>query len=258
LWLIPLPFLTSVYQPGKLQRYIIAGVLQGGLISAAAWMVANRRTNPGIATGRRESSVAASLLVANWCVTSLALNMDNPPRGAAWLASLLDQQLRYYALVAGGLIALAGLAVLAARLRDAGERTLPVLACTAAVVSQLLFTLLFLALPHATTARFQHEAQSGDAAEWWTAFAAAFSSVEIVQRLLIYLAMILYAVSFQRAELLGRRAVACLVVVTVLTAVANLVVHIPPAVPLVLPYLAGVWLLNGSGAEQSNQLRTAD
>ena len=250
LWLIPLPFLTAFYQPGNLRPYIIVGVLQGGLIGAAAWMVVNRRKNHGFVTGRQESSVAAGLLVANWCVTSLALNMNNPPRGATWLATLLDQQFRYYALVAGGLIALAGLAVLAARLRDAGERTLPVLACTAAVVSQLLFLMLFLALPHATTARFQHEAQSGDAAVWWTTFAAVFSSVEFVQRLLIYLAMILYAVSLQRSNLWDRRAGVWLVLLTTLTASANLAVHIPPAVPLILPYFAGVLLLNESRTER--------
>jgi len=258
LWLIPLPFLTSAYASGKLQRYIVAGVLQGGLIAAAAWVLANQRRNRSIVTGRPESLVAASLLVANWAVTSLALNMEAPPRGAAWLASLFDQQLRYYALVAGGLIALAGLALLAARLHDAGERALPILAFTAAVVSQLLFTILFLVLPHATTARFNHEVQYGAAAGWWATFGAAFSSMQVVQRVLMYLAMILYAVSSRRAALMGRRAMACLVSLTALMALANLAVHIPPAVPLVLPYLAGVLLLSGSGAEQSTQSRTTD
>lgn len=247
LWFIPLPLLTFVYQPGKLLPYILAGVLQGGLIGMAAWTLANQRRNSGIISGRRESLPAASLLVANWVVTCLALNMDAPPRGATWLATLLDQQFRYYALVAGGLIALAGLAVLAARLHAAGERTLPVLAGTAAGVSLLLFTLLFLALPHATTARFNQEAQPGGAAQWWAPVAAVFSSVGIVQRALLYLAMILYAVSLRRAALWGRPAMLGLVSVTVLMALANLAVHIPPAVPLVLPYLAGVLLLDDGG-----------
>lgn len=258
LLVIPLPFLTSVYQPGNLQRYVIAGVFQGCLIGAAAWMVANRPKKYGVVAGRPESSVAAGLLVASWSVTSLALNMNNPPRAAAWLATLLDQHFRYYALVAGGLIALAGLAVLAARLHDAGERTLPVLACTAAAVSQLLFTILFLALPYVTTARFRIEAQGGDASEWWATFAGAFSSVQIVQRLLIYLAMVLYAVSLWRANFWDWRASAYLALVTALTASANLAVHIPPAVPLVLPYLAGVLLLSRSGAAQSIHSRTTD
>ncbi len=232
LLLIPLPFLTSVYRPGNLPGYIIAGAVQGALIAAAAWTLAKKRSD----------RAPAGFLIANWIVTSLALNMDAPPRGAAWLATIPDQEFRYYALVAGGLIALAGLALLAARLRDAGERTCPVLAVTAAAVSQVLFTLSFLALPHATTARFTYAARSGADPEWWAIVAAILASFGIVQRNLIYLAMILYAVSLRRAAFLGARSTACLASLTALLAVANMLVHIPPAVPLVLPYLAGVLL----------------
>lgn len=248
LLIVPLPFLSSMYQPGHLQGFIIAGVIQGGLIGVAAWVLVNQRRDGVAVTGRRESLVAAGLLIANWAVTSMALNMNAPPRGEAWLKTTLDQQFRYYALVVGGLVALGGLSALAARLRDAGEGMLSALGLTSAVVSQLLFTLLFLSLPYATTPRFNSEVHPGDVAQWWPAFAAVFHSMEIVQRVLLYFAMILFAASSWRTEILAPLPAISLISLTLLAGLANLAVHIPPAVPFVLPYLTGVFLLGQMGA----------
>lgn len=241
LLLIPMPVLTFAYEPGKLERYITIALFQGLLIAGAAWLLVKRKGE-----GDRTTLAAACLLVANWIVTSMALNMNTPPTGQAWLSTLPDQQFRYHALAAGGLIALGGLALLAARLYDAGERTLPVLAVTAAMVSHLLFTVLMISLPHAATARYQH----AEATQWWTTVGAVFSSLGVVQRYLLYCAVILFAVSLRRAGWLGRMATASLVSLTALAAVANSAVHFPPAVPFILPYLAGVLLLFEMGPRQ--------
>ena len=246
LWIIPLPFLESFYQPGRLGRFLIAGSIQAVVVATAAWSVMGRRERWGTNAGRRGALVAPALLIANWTITSLALNMSNPPRGAAWLATQSDQQFRYCALVAGGLIALFGLAVLAGVLRRAGEKTLSTLAFSTAAVSLILFAILFAIYPHATTARFEHEIQSGAAQPWWSVFNSVFFPLQMIQRLLIYLALVIYAVALLRVRLLGKVAITFFIALTVLLAAANVAVHIPPAVPLVLPYFLGVLLL-GAG-----------
>ena len=154
LWLVVLPFLSATYQPGRLRLYWLAGALQCAIIGTAAFILIKERKHSGVNTEQQRGSwVPASLLLANWAVTSLALNMNDPPRGQAWLNTTADQQLRYYALVAGGAIALGGLALLAARLYEAGEKTFSVLAFTAGALSDVLFTLMFLVYPHLATAR---------------------------------------------------------------------------------------------------------
>lgn len=251
LWIVPVPILSLAYQPGEMPRYMLAGVAQAALIGAAAWTIA-RRSNVTDADqdvrSRQHTLVAASLLALAWAIASLALNMKDPPIGQAWLDTQADQLFRYGALVAGFVVALAGLTVLATRLFAAGERTLPAMGATAAAVSATLFTVLFAAYPHLLTARFTAEATSGVEPAWWALFAPAFRSLQLIQRSLIYAATLLFATGLWRARLLEGTTVAGLIALTLLVAGANAVIHIPPAVPLVLPYWMGLALLQRSGA----------
>lgn len=257
LWIIPLPLLSMAYQPGELRRYLLAGTVQGVLIGVAAWTMARRPDGIEQMGERWDAFVAPTLLISNWAVASLALNMNAPPIGQVWLVTQADQHVRYAALVTGSLLALAGLAMLTVRLLSAGERTLSVLGSTAAAVSALLFTLLFLPYPHVLTARFTHEAAFGFSPPWWPVFHNVFLTLQVPQRLLAYVAMILFAISLHRARLFRTTSSACLVTLTLLVALANVVVHIPPAVPLALPYLMGVMLMqranpaNGRGRGDS-------
>lgn len=251
LWIIPLPFLSVAYRPGELRRYMLAGAVQAALIGVAAWTITRRRDHSNADEDDRrrpETIVAAVLLVLGWAIASLALNMEAPPIGQAWLATQTDQHVRYGALVAGFVVAPAGLTVLAACLFAGRERTASIIGGTVATMSAVLFTVLFAPYPHILTARFTAEAASGAPPAWWALFRLVFSSIEIVQRLLMYAATVLFAIGLRRGRLLGGTAVASLVGLTLLVAGANVVIHIPPAVPLMLPYWMGIALMQRAGA----------
>jgi hypothetical protein len=251
LWIIPLPFLSVAYRPGELGWFMLAGTVQGLLIGAAGWTIIRRSGQPDVDADepvRQETIAAAALLAVGWAIASLALNMGDPPVGRAWLATTADQLFRYGALVAGFVAALAGLTVLAVRLYASGQRTLSVIGATAAALSTLLFTVLFVPYPHILTARFTVEAGSGTAPAWWPLFTLMFSSIQMVQRMLIYTATLLYAAALWRGRFLGPTSVTCLVGLTLVVAGANTIIHVPPAVPLVLPYWMGVALMQQTGA----------
>lgn len=245
LWLVPLPFLVPVYHAAGLKLYLLAGAVYGLLVGAAAWF-AGAGAQPINEPLRKKLFGAARRLVAAWSVALLALNMDAPPQGKDWLASLADQGFRYGFLVTGGLLALWGLAILVSSLRALGQRRLPALGFAVAAVSIALFTLIFTALPLCLTARFEQE-QLGATPGWWSSFAAAESTLVLTQKLLLLFATALLVVASRRAGLLGRAGFVVLLALTALLTVASLLIHLPPAVPLLLPYLLGLLLLKRIG-----------
>jgi hypothetical protein len=259
LWLVPLPFLTSVYRPGGLKMYLLVGALYWLLIGTAVWILGGNAIKNKQAR-QQELFVAGALLVASWAVLLLALNMDTPPRGEAWLATRVDQQLRYLALVVGGLLAFGGLSVLAESLRDTGQRVLPTLGLAATAIATVLFTLYFLAYPLLTTWRFEQEARGTPAPDWSPLLVSIMSSTQFAQRLLLFVAATLFAFSLRKSGLLGTVGAACFIGLILLFATANALVHLPPAVPFVLPYLIGVILLQRIGkpsAEGSSPARSS-
>ncbi|MBI1764327.1 MAG: hypothetical protein HYR56_23115 [Acidobacteria bacterium] len=246
LWIIPLPFLGAAYQPGKLPAYLLAGAIQAGLISVAAWMLARGSDN---GSGTRASRVtapraAAALLIGNWVVTSLALNMDAPPQGQAWLTTLTDQRFRYAALVCGALLCFGGLAILAARLRDACQSVPASLGFASSIISTVVFTLLFLAYPLLATLRYEQEARVGTAPVWWAFVSAFLFSAGLVHRFSAHLSTILFAVAAQKSALMSRGASMGIIGLALLMAVTSIFVHLPPAVTFIPPYLIGVSLLD--------------
>ena len=240
LWVVLLPVLVPIYDKGGLKTYLIAGALYWLLIGAAAWSVGGLKS--GIA-GRQGLLASAAMLIASWAVISLALNMDTPPQGEAWLATRIDQQIRYIFIVTGGLLAFGGLAVLTSHLRRTEQGVLPVLAFAAAVISTVLFTLLFVAYPVCATWRFEQEARLGATLGWWPLFTALFSSIQTLEKLLFFVAVTMYAIALRNSGLIGKIGVACLIGLTLLLATVNTMVHVPPAAPFILPYLIGLILL---------------
>jgi hypothetical protein len=256
LWLVPLPFLTTVYRPGGLKVYFLVAAFYWLLIGTATWILGGNAIRSK-AIGHRDVFVAAALLVASWAVTLLALNMDTPPRGAAWLATQADQQLRYLALVVGGLLSFGGLAVLTTSLHDRGQRILPTLGLAATAISTVLFTLIFLVYPLLTTWRFEQEARGTPEPDWLPVVSALMFSTQALQRLLVFLAAALFACSVRNARLMGTIGTLCFIVLTLFLATANVLVHVPPAVPFVLPYLIGVILLQPVGAPKAERIAPA-
>ena len=140
----------------------------------------------------REEPLEMALIQRNYVIEQLAAAASHPALGYAILPRTLNRSLYSRDLhranccrdsqsdtmrLSWAAHSRWGLALLAARLYEAGERTFSVLAFTAGALSDVLFTLLFLLYPHVVTARFTQGAQSGVAPDWWMVFAAIFSSM---------------------------------------------------------------------------------
>lgn len=243
LWVVLLPVLVPIYDKAGLKPYLFSGAVYWLLIGTAAWIVGGLKSR---IAERRELRASAVLLIASWAVISLALNMDTPPQGEAWLATRIDQQFRYTFLVAGGLLSFGGLALLTSHLRRAEQRICPVLGFAAAAIATVLFTLLFLAYPVCATWRFEQEARLGATTGWWPLFAALFSAIHTAVKLLLFLSVVMYALVLRKAELIGKAGAACLIGLAVVLATLNAMVHVPPAVTFIPPYIIGLILLSHS------------
>jgi hypothetical protein len=197
LWLLPFVPLTSLaYHYDGLHMYMIAGAIQAGLIAVAAWTLGLRAAWRGT-TQQRFLASAAALLVASGAIISLAWNMGPPPAGDQFLATRLDQQFRYTALLIGALLALAGLTVLRSSLDQAGEHVWSSLGHTTMLLSTLLFAVVNAALQIGFEA-VRQEASTGREPNWVEPFRNYFVYLTIFWAVLAYLGTAFYAASLRK------------------------------------------------------------
>lgn len=256
LWLVPfMPFLGFAYHPGGLLLYSVAGVAQGFIIAVATWMLGaeaakNRQTEKG------SLFTAGALLVASWMFISLALKMDSPPKGDAWIATLSDQVFRYAALFVGGPIAFGGFKLLKRKLREAGEQKFSSLGFAIMSIATLLFLIFAIATPVLETQWYEQHPPDGTTPGWYSwlfAVSAAFKT-------LTYLATAFFMLALRKVEWVGKTSSKLMVGLCLLAAL--LVPIFPllpsgfasvffavrvPAVAFIMPYLIGVNLVRRAG-----------
>lgn len=237
-----LPFLSSAYHPGSLGPYLLAGALQSALIAAAAWALGRgsgdeASASPGGLDG------GARLFIAAWALVSLALSMQAPPQGRAWLATVPDQQVRYGALTLGGVTALLGTAALAQALRATGQGRWALLALAAAGTSLLLYAALFGTYPATVTARFQEAEALGADPGWWYRYRYWHALLGIVHRVLLTAGTLLFLVPLRRLQVLSRLAALAVSAAALLVGIIGLLIHLPPAVSFVPLHCLGIAVL---------------
>jgi hypothetical protein len=259
LWLLPfVPVTWLAYHYDGLYMYMIAGGIQAVLMAAAAWFLGLGDARRGMAN-QRVLGVAAALLVASGAVVSLGWNMGAPPTGDQFLATRLDQQFRYTALLIGAILALGGLTVLRASLHQHGEHVLSSLGYTTMVLSTLLFTVVNAALQIGFEA-VQQEASTGREPSWVEPFRNYFVYLTIFWAVLAYAGTAFYALSLRKAGWLNP--VVAWTFVGVSIAAMLLVPFFPlapgalglpgfvlaiPAVPYFMPYWMGLNLVSRAG-----------
>ena len=108
LWLVPFvfaPLLVFLYRHSTSRAYLIGGTAQAVLMLLAAWVLgaSAARTSKG---PRRWLAFAGFLLVMPWVMVSVFAGLGPPPRSAEqWLATVVDQEIRYTLLLFAGLFA---------------------------------------------------------------------------------------------------------------------------------------------------------
>jgi len=183
-----------------------------------------------------------------------------PPREPErYLATAVDQEIRYTLLLFAGLFAAGGFAVLRECLRQAGERIYSALGFAAIIISTALFV-LYITNDTIVIEALRQRVGSGKMPEWWPPLRNHFTIVGVVEVALTYLAIAAFAAALRSVGWLGRIAswvleglsliavplVALLPLYPSKLALPGFVLGIP-AVPLVMPYLIGVNLLRRVG-----------
>jgi hypothetical protein len=259
LWLLPFVPLTSLaYHFDGLHMYMIAGAIQAVLIAVAAWTLGLGDARRG-EKGQRSLAGDAALLVASGAILSLGWNMGPPPTGDQFLATRLDQQFRYTALLTGAILALGGLTVLRSSLDQAGKHIWSSLGHTTMLLSTLLFAVVNAALQIGFEA-VRQESSTGREPNWVEPFRNYFVYLTIFWAVLAYVGTAFYAASLRKVGWLGNT-VAWVFIGGCVTAV-GLVPFFPlapgplgmpgfvlsiPAVPYFMPYWMGVNLERRAG-----------
>ncbi len=259
LWLLPFVPLTSLaYHYDGLYMYMIAGAIQAVLIAIAAWALGLGAARRGM-TQQRVLGAAAGLLVASGAILSLGWNMGPPPAGDQFLATRMDQQFRYTALLIGAILAMGGLTVLRSSLGQAGDRIWSSLGHTTMLLSTLLFAVVNAALQIGFEA-VRQESSTGREPNWVEPFRNYFIYLTIFWAVLAYLGTAFYAASLRKVGWMSNRVTWVFIGASVVA--VGLVPFFPlapgplgmpgfvlciPAVPYFMSYWMGVNLARRAG-----------
>ncbi len=271
LWLVPFafgPLLVFVYRRSQSRSYLIGGAVQAGVMLLAAWVlgasVVRKRSGE-----QRWLALAGLLLIAPVALISVFAGLGPPPREPErWLATAVDQEIRYTLLLFAGLFAAGGFAVLRECLRQAGERIYSALGFAAIIISTALFV-LYITGDTVVLEALRQRAASGKMPEWYAPLRNHFTLVALVEVALTYLATAAFGAALRSVGWMGK--IISQVFVALSLVAVPLVALFPlyssklalpgfvlavPAVPFVMPYLIGVNLVRRAG-DQSSDLSAA-
>ncbi|MBO9566192.1 MAG: hypothetical protein J7621_25685 [Niastella sp.] len=211
----------------------------------------------------RQQAVMALLLVLPWLFISVFFGMGPPPATiAAWVHTATEQQARYGILMGCGILATGGFTLLREELKKRGERFYSTLGIAALLMAAPLFILNmaywggFLTRSFST---FINTIPDAPRPDWYKAMQGLFYSIGLVEVALIYLATAAFAAGLKKAGLFRSGPCRLYILFSLLGFVLScLPSWLPepfgsisyfvsiPAIPLVIPYLMGLNLLQRS------------
>lgn len=258
-YLYSVPLATAVIGFGighaEVPLYVTLWALNFCLMSIAIWQLKKTRS---IGTDLGWTS-AALLLIIPWMLFPLFAGMGPPPvKLADWVTTGTEQQVRYTILIAGGIIACMGFALLRVKLQERGETVFSTLGVTAIGIAIPLFILNMIFWGYYLTDAFKIfvTVPQGKRPDWYPPIKTLFYLISVIEVVLIYFAIGLFAIALQKMQVLSYRACCCYVVVAL---IGMILVALPasspepfstlgylaaiPAIPFVMPYLMGIRLL---------------
>ncbi|WP_324680606.1 amidohydrolase family protein [Hymenobacter sp. GOD-10R] len=235
-------------------------------MSAAAWVLGGHQSRR-LAADRRQLVLGATLLLAPWLLLSLFAGMGPPPADpAGWVATAVEQQLRYTLLILCGVLLVAGFVLLGAWLRRAGENTYTLLGLTALLLATPLFIVNMAYWGTFLLDSFRLVVATGSAQrpDWYKPMRDLMNLLGAVAVALQYATAIAFTAALHRVGwcrptasrwLMGLSGTALVLsvlpaAVPVPLAIASYVVSIP-AVPFLIPYWLSLLLLRRAGATAS-------
>lgn len=253
---------VRVERPGATNLAI--GAVLFVLVACATWLVGARRLAARKQTAQRLAA-AGTLLVLPFALIVLFWVGLGPP----WEATLPENRMRYVVLLADAMAVAAGFVVLAALLRDAGERFHASLASAA----NLLATIAYLVWMSLQAGAYTVALRDGELSPVIVALTDLTEVLLFVACVATYLATAAFAASLACAGWLGRGS-ARIYIALALAALVFIVVRglsFPdpsagnspwylrpgfiagiPAIPWLMPYYLGLVALRRAGAEPSD------
>ncbi|GAA4329181.1 hypothetical protein GCM10023149_33680 [Mucilaginibacter gynuensis] len=157
------------------------------LMSIAIWQLKTTRSI-GIDSGWTN---AALLLIVPWMLFPLFAGMGPPPlKLADWVTTATEQQVRYTVLIAGGIIAFMGFALLRVKLQKRSETVFSTLGITAVGIAIPLFILNMIFWGYYLTDAFKIfvTLPQGKRPDWYPPVKTLFYLISVIEVVLIYFA----------------------------------------------------------------------
>lgn len=260
------PVLTAILGFGighiSYRVYLPVWLINSCLMVMAAWVLGAHAIGKDDANKRHLAAIALLLLVP-WMLFSVFFGMGPPPTTAVgWVATAVEQQVRYALLIVGGVLATLGFSGLKATLKDAGESFYSQLGLTAMLIAAPIFILnmTFWGSYLVEAFRIFAALAPNERPEWYLPLRAQFGLISAVEVGLIYAATAAFATSLKTVGWFKPAACRIYIIVsslgfllTVLPpsvpepfATAGYLVCVP-AIPFVMPYLMGINLLRRVG-----------
>jgi len=239
--------------------YQVVGVIQFAAMAFAAWTLGARAIT-STSRGPRLLALTGILLITPFALVALFWVGIGPP----WVATPVENQMRYLVLTAMAIVIVAGFVVLREALGNADEQSRPSVGFATIMLAGPLY-LLFDALAFGVSTARLH---GGEVPSAFRDLNTAIDMILFLAGALTYIATAAFAVSLGQARWLGRGAARAFMIVS-LVALLLLVIrglHFPdpralstpwytnpgfivgiPAVPFIIPFLFGVILLRRAG-----------
>jgi hypothetical protein len=267
IYLTLVPILTIVFGLAvgyvSYKIYLPIWILNVFLMIVATWVLSGHaiRTND---VEKKHLVICAIFLITPWMLISMFSGLGAPPydKAAEWVASATEQQVRYYFLLAVGVLIAFGFAILREKIKKTKGDFYSLLGSVAIQVAIPIFLIdmTFYGFYLAELYRNMAASNIEKTPEWVLAIAKQFHFVNMIVAALVYVATAAFAAALKKAEWFNPTACNIYILISLLLflldvlppsfpepfATLNLVVSIP-AVPFLMPYFMGVNLLRRVG-----------
>ncbi|GAB3740315.1 hypothetical protein [Spirosoma lituiforme] len=262
-YLTLVPFLAAAVALGighsKPQLYLPIWLVHALLMAFAVWSLGkNCFTNPD--PEQRQLGTIALLVIIPWIGFTVFAGMGPPPTSILeWVETATEQQIRYALLIVGGILITAGLALLANKLRQSGERQYWLLGLLALGIALPLFMANMAYWGSFLVESFTNFSAASVAKrpDWYLSMRALFIWISAVEVALLYSATASFGAALQSAGWFKIGACRVYIFLSLVGAllsvlptfsleplvIATYLVSIP-AFPFIMPYLMALNLLN--------------
>jgi hypothetical protein len=267
IYLTLVPILTIVFGLAvgyvSYKIYLPIWILNVFLMIVATWVLSGHaiRTND---VEKKHLVICAIFLITPWMLISMFSGLGAPPydKAAEWVASATEQQVRYYFLLAVGVLIAFGFAILREKIKKTKGDFYSLLGSVAIQVAIPIFLIDMTFYGFYLAELYRNMGASGieKTPEWVFPIAKQFHFVNMIVAALVYVATAAFAAALKKAEWFNPTACNIYILISLLLflldvlppsfpepfATLNLVVSIP-AVPFLMPYFMGVNLLRRVG-----------